>query len=80
VGDVTVHQQSIGAASSTFGIPEGIDGILGLGPADLTNGSVSGLGIIPTFMQNLVKQGVIRKNVLGIYFKPEIGNVRTLSD
>jgi hypothetical protein len=78
VGDFIVRQQSIGNATSSFGF-DGFDGILGLGPDDLTNGTVSGLGLIPTFTQNLKSQGVISKNVLGVYFHPELGNVGHLS-
>jgi hypothetical protein len=76
---VTVQQQSIGDATSSFGFP-GLDGILGVGPPDLTNNTVTGVGIFSTFMGNLQSQRVISRNILGIFFQPESGNVCHLSN
>ncbi|KAF7317235.1 Aspartic protease [Mycena chlorophos] len=61
LGDVGVSSQSIGVASSSSGF-DGVDGIIGFGPEDLTEDTVSGSSEIPTFMQNLVSQGVISEN------------------
>ncbi|KAF7947584.1 hypothetical protein EAE96_008668 [Botrytis aclada] len=72
-GGLTVKSQSIGAATSASGFP-GVDGILGVGPVDLTEGTVSGLSTVPTFMDNLKSQGSITSEVLGVYFKPESGS------
>jgi len=70
---LTVSSQSIGSARSSQGF-DGVDGIFGLGPADLTEGTVSGTSTVPTFMDNLRSQGTISTEVLGVYFKPESGS------
>jgi hypothetical protein len=36
-----------------------IDGIVGMGPKDLTENTVISLSTVPTFMENLVSEGVI---------------------
>jgi hypothetical protein len=43
-----------------------------LGPRNLTLGSLfpDNSNIVPTVTDNLVKQGTIKENVLGIYFEP----------
>lgn len=65
--------QSIGAATSSQGF-SGVDGIIGFGPVDLTQGTVSNANTVPTFMDNLYKQGSISTEVLGVYFHPESGS------
>ncbi|TGO38703.1 hypothetical protein BHYA_0069g00230 [Botrytis hyacinthi] len=72
-GGLTVESQSIGAATSSSGFST-VDGILGVGPVDLTQDTVSGLSTVPTFMDNLLSQGSISSEVLGVYFKPESGS------
>jgi hypothetical protein len=72
-GGLTVSSQSIGAASSASGF-SGVDGIIGFGPVDLTQGTVSNANTVPTFMDNLYSQGSISSEVLGVYFKPESGS------
>jgi hypothetical protein len=52
----------------------GVDGIIGFGPVDLTEDTVSGEDTIPTFMDNLYSQGSISTEVLGVYFAPESGS------
>ncbi|KAJ8593752.1 acid protease [Rhizopogon salebrosus TDB-379] len=69
LGPVNVTKQSIGVASKTEGF-RGIDGILGLGPVDLTKGTVSNVDTVPTVMDNLFNAGSIDSEVLGIYFIP----------
>ncbi|KAJ6492302.1 aspartic peptidase domain-containing protein [Mycena sanguinolenta] len=51
----------------------GVDGIIGFGPVDLTEGTVSGAATVPTVMDNLFSQGQISAEVLGVLFAPEIG-------
>jgi hypothetical protein len=68
-----VTSQSIGVASTSTGF-DGVDGILGVGPVDLTQGTVSGTTSVPTFLDNLYKQGSISTEVLGVYFAPESGS------
>ncbi|KAM3418792.1 hypothetical protein BST61_g4762 [Cercospora zeina] len=72
-GGLTVRSQSLGAATSSSGF-SGVDGIIGFGPADLTQGTVSNANTVPTFMDNLYNQGTIAREVLGVYFHPESGS------
>ena len=71
-GGLTVTSQSIGAATSATGF-DGVDGIIGFGPVDLTEGTVSNANTVPTFMDNLYSQGSISSEVLGVFFQPESG-------
>ncbi|KAL4080791.1 acid protease [Scleroderma citrinum] len=66
---LTISKQSIGVASSATGF-EHVDGILGVGPTDLTKGTVANTNTIPTVVDNLYSQGVISEAVLGVYFIP----------
>jgi len=70
---LTVSSQSIGVASTSSGF-SGVDGIFGVGPVGLTQGTVSGTSTVPTFLDNLFKQGQISTEVLGVSFKPESGS------
>jgi hypothetical protein len=72
-GGLTVSSQSIGAASSSSGF-SGVDGIIGFGPVDLTEDTVSNANTVPTFMDNLYSQGSISTEVLGVSFAPESGS------
>jgi len=47
-----------------------VDGVLGVGPTDLTYASVSGVELVATVTDNLYNQGIIGTKVLGIYFVP----------
>jgi len=70
-GGLTVTKQSIGVASSSDGF-QGVDGILGIGPVDLTQGTLSPATntLIPTITDNLFSQGVISAHSIGISFNP----------
>ncbi|KAH7913162.1 acid protease [Hygrophoropsis aurantiaca] len=70
LGSLKIQKQSIGVASQASGFDKGIDGILGVGPADLTDGTVSNTDEVPTVTDNLLSQGSISANVLGVYFIP----------
>ncbi|KAG0646607.1 Polyporopepsin [Hyphodiscus hymeniophilus] len=72
-GGLTVTSQSIGAATTATGF-DGVDGILGLGPVDLTEDTVSNANTVPTFLDNLYSQGSISTEVLGVSFRPESGS------
>lgn len=72
-GGLSVQSQSIGSATRASGF-SGVDGIFGLGPVDLTQGTVSNAATVPTFLDNLYKQGSIPSEVLGVYFEPESGS------
>ncbi|GAB1521960.1 hypothetical protein RhiTH_005059 [Rhizoctonia solani] len=74
LGNLTDSDQSISVATQAQGF-EGYDGILGLGPATLTAGTLAGTNaLIPTVMQTLKSQGSIEQNVLGVYFQPLVGS------
>ncbi|KAG2069599.1 acid protease [Suillus decipiens] len=67
--DLVIINQSIGVASVTNGF-DGVDGILGVGPTDLTVGSVPNVEVVPTVTDNLYSRGLIGTEALGIYFVP----------
>jgi cathepsin E len=69
IGSMVIPAQSIGVATSSSGFT-GTDGILGIGPVDLTQGTVSGLSSVPTVTDNLFAQGTISSEVIGISFEP----------
>jgi len=68
---LTITKQSIGVASSSEGF-EGTDGIVGIGPLILTEGTLTNDedATIPTVTNNLYSQGVISSELIGIYFAP----------
>ncbi|KDR85732.1 hypothetical protein GALMADRAFT_53199 [Galerina marginata CBS 339.88] len=70
---LTISKQSIGVASTSQGF-QGVDGILGIGPVDLTLGTLSpGTNtLIPTVTDNLFSSGAISAHSLGISFEPSI--------
>ncbi|KAF8317956.1 acid protease [Clavulina sp. PMI_390] len=72
-GGITIAKQSFGSASEATGF-NNVDGIIGFGPVDLTEETVSGLKTVPTFMNNLYKQHKIPTEVVGMYFAPEKGS------
>ncbi|KAF8078962.1 aspartic peptidase A1 [Lyophyllum atratum] len=63
--------QSIGVATTSTGF-EGTDGILGIGPVDLTLGTLSPATntLIPTVTDNAFARGIISANEIGISFAP----------
>ncbi|KII89978.1 hypothetical protein PLICRDRAFT_29152 [Plicaturopsis crispa FD-325 SS-3] len=69
--DLVIKKQSIGVASSATGF-DGVDGILGIGPVALTEGTLgsSSSKKIPTVTDNLSSQGTISSNSIGIYYAP----------
>lgn len=68
---LTITQQSIGVASTSTGFT-GVDGIIGIGPLDLTEGTLtnSPATTIPTVTDNLYSEGIISEIVVGISFEP----------
>ena len=64
-----ISKQYIGVANRSDGF-SGVDGILGLGPAYLTQGTVSGMSTVPTVSDSLFSQGQIPTEVLGISYNP----------
>ncbi|KAF8330520.1 aspartic peptidase domain-containing protein [Amanita rubescens] len=71
LGEMVIHNQSIGVATSDHGFPD-IDGILGVGPIDLTLRSLSpdNTTTIPTVTDNAFSQGLIPAHEIGISFEP----------
>ncbi|KAF9473455.1 aspartic protease [Pholiota conissans] len=68
---LVISKQSIGVASSSSGF-EGLDGVLGIGPSDLTAGTIStsACTIIPTVFDNLFESGIITQGLMAISFEP----------
>ncbi|KAF8999441.1 family A1 protease [Cyathus striatus] len=74
-----INNQSIGVAQYSYGFDQ-VDGILGLGPVDLTIGALypANKTEIPTVTDNLYSQGQIHNNLVGIGFKPYFSNLTIL--
>ncbi|KAI0670888.1 acid protease [Trametes maxima] len=66
---LVIQNQSIGVASTAQGF-QGVDGILGIGPVDLTQGTVSDNQPVPTVTDNLFAQGTIANDSIGIFYQP----------
>ncbi|KAH8992596.1 acid protease [Lactarius hatsudake] len=66
---LVVKSQSIGVASTAQGFTD-VDGILGIGPVDLTEGTIGGNAPVPTITDNLFKQGTISTESIGIFYQP----------
>lgn len=66
---LVIQNQSIGVATTAQGF-QGVDGILGIGPVDLTQGTVSNTSAVPTVTDNLFAQGSIPQNSIGIFYQP----------
>ncbi|TCD63445.1 hypothetical protein EIP91_005386 [Steccherinum ochraceum] len=77
IGDVVIENQSLGAALLSEGF-DGVDGIIGIGPTDLTSGKLPFDHIvaepdalcIPTVTDNAFTQGLIDEDLVGIAFAP----------
>ncbi|KAF8651943.1 hypothetical protein AX16_004586 [Volvariella volvacea WC 439] len=67
--NLVLKSQSIGVATKAEGFND-IDGILGIGPVDLTKGTVSSEAIVPTVMDTLYSQKTITTESIGISFIP----------
>lgn len=66
---LVIPKQSIGVASSATGFND-VDGILGIGPVDLTQGTVGSTSSVPTVTDNLFKNGTIPTESIGISYVP----------
>ncbi|KAJ7367295.1 acid protease [Mycena albidolilacea] len=67
--DLVIQKQSIGVASKATGFDD-VDGILGIGPVDLTSSTVKSTSSVPTVTDNLFKQGTIPTESIGISYIP----------
>ncbi|KAH8100001.1 acid protease [Cristinia sonorae] len=66
---LVIEGQSIGVSSSAQGFDD-VDGIIGIGPVDLTSGTVSNTDQVPTVVDNLFAQGTISQASIGIFYQP----------
>ncbi|OCH86411.1 acid protease [Obba rivulosa] len=64
-----IRGQSIGVATISEGL-NGLDGILGIGPTDLTAGTLQNGDTIPTVTDNALAQGLISTKQVGVSFEP----------
>lgn len=67
--ELVIKGQSIGVASTAKGFND-VDGILGIGPTGLTQGTVSSNKLVPTVTDNLFSQGTIATECIGICYAP----------
>ncbi|KAK0207762.1 hypothetical protein IW262DRAFT_1450786 [Armillaria fumosa] len=67
-----IDEQSIGVLSLSQGL-QGVDGILMIGPVDLTQGTVTGMENVPTVTDNLKSKGKIPKEPITISYQPITG-------
>jgi len=75
---LTITKQSIGVASRSTGF-SGVDGILGIGPLDLTEDTLSPATstTIPTVTDNLFSQGLITAHLVAAAFAPTTADTST---
>ncbi|EKM61852.1 uncharacterized protein PHACADRAFT_83207 [Phanerochaete carnosa HHB-10118-sp] len=66
---LTIQQQSIGGSELTEGF-SGVDGILGIGPTDLTENTTMDGGTVPTVLDNAFSLGLLDSKEIGISFEP----------
>jgi hypothetical protein len=73
---LVITNQSIGDATFADGFTQ-MDGVLGIGPVALTDGTITGslapVTLVPTITDNLYSQGIISEEALGISFVPTTG-------
>ncbi|CCL98700.1 uncharacterized protein FIBRA_00704 [Fibroporia radiculosa] len=76
---ITIKNQSIGAATNITSFESGVDGILGVGPVDLTMDSIVGEPntTIPTVINNAYAQKLIPEQVIAVSFVPTTSNDTT---
>jgi len=75
---LVIKGQSLGVATTSTGFG-GVDGIIGIGPEILTEGTLS-TGedvVIPTVTQNLFSQGLIPETLVAVSFNPTTSDVVT---
>lgn len=72
---ITAQEQGFALAKFAQGF-QGYDGILGIGPEDLTLGTIleNPTETIPTITQSLIQSGVIGQALVGVFFEPSSTN------
>ncbi|CAO3666834.1 unnamed protein product [Umbelopsis ramanniana] len=73
---LVIAKQVIGVATTTKGF-EGVDGVLGLGPVDLTQGTSNSGETIPTVTDNLFSNGITSANLFALSFEPSTQDSET---
>ncbi|OCH85903.1 aspartic proteinase precursor [Obba rivulosa] len=78
IGSLSIPNQGIGAAIFSEGF-DGVDGILGIGPVDLTEDTLfpDEDSTIPTVTDNAFSQGLISAHEVGISFEPTTSDTST---
>ncbi|KLO12630.1 acid protease [Schizopora paradoxa] len=71
--DLVIEGQSIGVASKIEGFGN-IDGVLGLGPVDLTQHTVAEEDTVPAVLDNLFAQHQISSEIFSLSFEPSTSN------
>jgi cathepsin E len=66
-----ITSQELGIANQSVGF-DGLDGMFGLGPTDLTAGTVDGVASVPTVLDNLFSEGAIPSNEFSLSFEPNV--------
>ncbi|KAI0365365.1 acid protease [Pilatotrama ljubarskyi] len=80
IGDVVIKNQSIGDANVfAIGFFQGVDGILGLGPTDLSVNTTGTPGVVPTVLDNAFEQGLIDQKLIGVAMAPN-GNASAVTN
>ncbi|KAJ4482385.1 putative aspartic protease [Lentinula aciculospora] len=69
-----LEKQSFAVATKSQGFGGGMDGILGIGPVDLTSTTVNGMSSIPTVTDNLYEEGLIKTECISISYSPTQSN------
>ncbi|KZT08681.1 aspartic proteinase precursor [Laetiporus sulphureus 93-53] len=69
LGNLVISQQSIAVPSYAEGFTD-MDGILGVGPTDLTEDTVTNMNTVPTVTDNLYSQGLISEYLMALSFEP----------
>ncbi|KAG2172586.1 hypothetical protein INT44_002601 [Umbelopsis vinacea] len=70
IASLVIPDQIFGVANATIDELSGLDGILGVGPSDLTYGTSPYAKTIPSVMENLFTQMLIPSNVFALSFHP----------
>ncbi|KAI8578331.1 hypothetical protein K450DRAFT_281762 [Umbelopsis ramanniana AG] len=73
IASLVIPAQIIGVANATISELSGLDGILGVGPSDLTQGTSPYAKTIPSVLENLFSQKLIPSNVFALSFRPSTG-------
>ncbi|KAI0089592.1 acid protease [Irpex rosettiformis] len=67
--DLVITGQGIGVASIALGF-QNVDGVLGIGPVGLTQGTTTSGGTVPTVTDTAWNLGLLESKEIGIFFEP----------